>query len=113
MAWTCARWYGSTEKLPQCFVLIDKCANGRATVGHPYPGIEIKCIDDNGNEVPAGVQGEEISTGPHLFVGYLDEPSAPIARLTMTAGSTAATLASWKMLFAHQRPQEGDHHPRR
>ena len=24
--------------------------------------------------MPAGVQGEEISTGPHLFVGYLDEP---------------------------------------
>lgn len=67
--------YGSTESCPHVFVPIDKCVEWKGNwSGVPYPGIEIKCIDDNGNEVPAGVQGEEISTGPHLFVGYLDEP---------------------------------------
>ena len=30
-------------------------------------------IDENGQEVPRGAQGEEISRGPHMFVGYLNE----------------------------------------
>ncbi|MCQ5072254.1 AMP-binding protein, partial [Adlercreutzia sp. DFI.6.23] len=29
--------------------------------------------DENGQEVPRGAQGEEISRGPHMFVGYLNE----------------------------------------
>ena len=67
--------YGSTESCPHVYVPIDKCVEWKGDwSGVPYPGIEIKCVDDNGNEVPRGVQGEELSTGPHLFVGYLNEP---------------------------------------
>ena len=41
--------------------------------GVPFAGIEVKVIDEMGNEVPRGAQGEEISRGPHMFVGYLNE----------------------------------------
>lgn len=67
--------YGSTESCPHVYVPIDKCQEWSGDwSGIPYPGIEIKTVDNDGNEVPAGVQGEELSTGPHLFVGYLNEP---------------------------------------
>ena len=66
--------YGSTESCPHVFVPPEKCAewNG-AWSGVPFAGIEVKVIDEAGNEVPRGAQGEEISRGPHMFVGYLNE----------------------------------------
>ena len=66
--------YGSTESCPHVFVPPSKCAewNGDWS-GIPFPGIEVKVIDENGNEAPRGAQGEEISRGPHMFVGYLNE----------------------------------------
>lgn len=66
--------YGSTESCPHVFVPPEKCAewNG-AWSGVPFAGIEVKVIDEMGNEVPRGAQGEEISRGPHMFVGYLNE----------------------------------------
>lgn len=67
--------YGSTESCPHVFVPLEKCTewNG-AWSGVPFRGIEIRILDDFGNEVPAGTQGEEVSRGPHQFVGYLNEP---------------------------------------
>ena len=66
--------YGSTESCPHVFVPPEKCAewNG-AWSGVPFAGIEVKVIDEMGNEAPRGAQGEEISRGPHMFVGYLNE----------------------------------------
>lgn len=67
--------YGSTESCPHVFVPPEKCMewNG-AWSGEPYPGIEVRIVDAEGNDVPDGEQGEEISRGPHQFVGYLNEP---------------------------------------
>ncbi|MDO4291339.1 MAG: medium-chain fatty-acid--CoA ligase [Eggerthellaceae bacterium] len=66
--------YGSTESCPHVYVPPRDCLewNG-AWSGIPYEGIEIKIVDACGNEVPRGEQGEEISRGPHQFVGYLNE----------------------------------------
>ena len=66
--------YGSTESCPHVFVPPEKCAEwDGAWSGVPFAGIEVKVIDEAGNEVPRGAQGEEISRGPHMFVGYLNE----------------------------------------
>ena len=66
--------YGSTESCPHVFVPPEKCAEwDGAWSGVPFAGIEVKVIDENGQEVPRGAQGEEISRGPHMFVGYLNE----------------------------------------
>lgn len=67
--------YGSTESCPHLRVPCDKCLewDGRFS-GVPYPGIEVKVVDEFHNEVPNGVQGEEASRGPHMFCGYLNDP---------------------------------------
>ena len=67
--------FGSTESCPHVFVPPSKCVewNGDWS-GIPFPGIEVRYIDEQGRDVAPGVQGEHISRGPHQFVGYLNEP---------------------------------------
>lgn len=66
--------YGSTESCPHLSVPAEHCAewNG-AWSGIPFPGIEVRAVDANRNEVPFGTEGEECSRGPHQFVGYLND----------------------------------------
>lgn len=67
--------YGSTESCPHAYVPPQKCRewNG-AWSGVALEGIAIRVVDDAHREVPHGTQGEEASRGPHLFVGYLNNP---------------------------------------
>lgn len=67
--------YGSTESVPHTASRLDDDAEKIIhTDGRAMPGIEVKVVDDNRHEVPFGVQGEEASRGPNVFVGYLKEP---------------------------------------
>jgi acyl-CoA synthetase len=67
--------YGSTESVPHTASRVDdspeKIIN---TDGTSMPGIEVKVVDEMHQRVPIGVQGEEASRGPNVFVGYLKEP---------------------------------------
>lgn len=67
--------FGSTESCPHIYVPPSKCVewNGDWS-GVPFEGIEVRYVDEQGNDVAPGVQGEHISRGPHQFVGYLNEP---------------------------------------
>lgn len=69
--------YGSTESCPHVYVPRPYALgwNGRYS-GRPFKGIEVRVVDKDGNDVAPGVQGEELSRGPHLFCGYLDNPRA-------------------------------------
>ena len=40
------------------------------SVGIPIPGVELKIVDDSGQEVPKGVIGEIILRGDHITPGY-------------------------------------------
>jgi acyl-CoA synthetase (AMP-forming)/AMP-acid ligase II len=42
------------------------------TEGRAMPGSEMRFVDDDGNDVPAGSDGEICTRGPELFMGYLD-----------------------------------------
>ena len=42
------------------------------TVGAPGPGVSVRVVDNSGNEVPAGHEGELRLKGPQCFVGYAD-----------------------------------------
>ena len=77
--------YGSTESCPHVFVPPSKCVewNGDWS-GIPFPGIEVRYIDEQGNNVAPGVQGEHISRGPHQFVGYLNEPERTDRALSLS-----------------------------
>lgn len=67
--------YGSTESVPHTASrLDDPIEKIIQTDGRPLHGVEIKIVDKAHQSVPVGVQGEEASRGPNVFVGYLREP---------------------------------------
>jgi acyl-CoA synthetase (AMP-forming)/AMP-acid ligase II len=42
------------------------------TVGRPVPGVSVRVVDDNEQEVPRGHEGELRLKGPQCFLGYID-----------------------------------------
>jgi len=67
------RAYGSTEHPSTTGCQFDDPADRRhRTDGRALPGVELRLVDDNGAEVPAGTQGEILSRGPDLCLGYTD-----------------------------------------
>ncbi|MBV1903737.1 MAG: AMP-binding protein, partial [Marinosulfonomonas sp.] len=67
--------YGATEAPPHTVVFpADPIENAWNTDGRPLPGIEVRIIDENDDDLPTGEVGEELSRGPHAFLGYLGEP---------------------------------------
>ena len=42
------------------------------TVGRPVPGVSVRVVDDNEQEVPRGEEGELRLKGPQCFLGYVD-----------------------------------------
>jgi len=46
------------------------------TCGVPLPGIEVRCVDDQGVDSPAGSPGEYWVRGHAVMRGYLDDPEA-------------------------------------
>lgn len=67
------RAYGSTEHPSTTgSQFSDPPAVRHRTDGRPMPGVELRLVDDDGNEVPTGVAGEILSRGPELCLGYTD-----------------------------------------
>lgn len=67
--------YGSTESVPHAFVRPDDPPERTInTDGIAVPSVEMRVVDESRRPVPAGVEGEEASRGPNVFVGYLKEP---------------------------------------
>ncbi|QKS00325.1 cyclohexanecarboxylate-CoA ligase [Sphingomonas sp. CL5.1] len=50
----------------------DAMAKRLTTEGRLMVGSEMRFVDDDGNEVPAGMDGEIVTRGPELFTGYFD-----------------------------------------
>jgi len=46
------------------------------TSGRPLDGIEMKIVDADGNDVPTGDQGEIVTRGYQVMIGYFDNPEA-------------------------------------
>jgi long-chain acyl-CoA synthetase len=44
------------------------------TIGVPISSTSMKCIDDDGNEVPLGTPGEIAIRGPQVMAGYWQRP---------------------------------------
>ncbi|MGH7451008.1 MAG: acyl-CoA synthetase, partial [bacterium] len=45
-------------------------------VGTPLPNVEVKLVDENGNEVAPGTPGEILVKGPGVFLEYWEKPEA-------------------------------------
>jgi len=62
--------YGLTESSP---VITFNPLTGLAkdgTIGIPVPSTDVKCVDEDGNEVPVGQPGEIVARGPQIMLGY-------------------------------------------
>ncbi|MCP5395213.1 MAG: AMP-binding protein [Sphingomonadaceae bacterium] len=69
--------YGMTE----CGVIAmtrqgDDAETVANTCGYPMPGIEVRCVDDSGQDMPPGEAGEFWVRGHSVMRGYLDDPAA-------------------------------------
>lgn len=67
----CYRIYGSTEHPTVTAGLPSDPQEKRVhTDGRCLPGCEVRIVDDNGNDLAAGAEGEIAVRGPELFIGY-------------------------------------------
>jgi fatty-acyl-CoA synthase len=69
--------YGLTEVGVNCFSMTDEEAlRKRGSVGKPIFHSEMRLVDPHGNDVPSGETGELLIKGPHVCVGYWNNPEA-------------------------------------
>jgi long-chain acyl-CoA synthetase len=68
--------YGLTEASPVVTSNAAGPATKPGTVGPAIPGVEVKIVDENGSELPAGELGELICRGPNIMQGYWQQPEA-------------------------------------
>ena len=74
--------YGLTETSPLItLVEPEQALTKMGSIGRRVPGVEVKIIDDGGNEVPVEDSGEIITRGPHVMKGYFRKPEATAARI--------------------------------
>jgi long-chain acyl-CoA synthetase len=68
--------YGLSETSPlACFNHFAR-ASKPGTVGQAIFGVEVKCFDDDDNEVPPGTRGEVVIRGSNVMKGYYKRPEA-------------------------------------
>ncbi len=68
--------YGLTEASPLVTATkpTDPMEKREDTAGQAYPGLDVKIVDDNNKEVPAGTAGELVVKGWSVMKGYFKAP---------------------------------------
>lgn len=67
--------YGLTETSPLLTLqTAESHAEKRGSIGVAMPNVEMRLVDDDGKDVPAGEAGELIVRGPKIFKGYYGSP---------------------------------------
>jgi long-chain acyl-CoA synthetase len=71
--------YGMTEGGGTCALAAHDHPDKLHTVGRPLPGHDIRLIDEQGREVPAGALGEVVGRSSSMMTGYYGRPEATSA----------------------------------
>ena len=74
--------YGLSETSPSASCNPTTSTEYTGTIGVPLPGTWMKCIDDEGNEVPLGQPGEIAIKGPQVMAGYWQRPDETAKAMT-------------------------------
>ncbi|MBI2228847.1 MAG: AMP-binding protein, partial [Deltaproteobacteria bacterium] len=74
--------YGLTETSPMITLVEPEKAEAKmGSIGRAVPGVEVKIVDDSGQEVTVGEAGEIITRGPHVMKGYFRKAAATAERI--------------------------------
>lgn len=73
--------YGLTEASPVVASPVSG-STPRGSVGLPVPGVEVRLVDAEGDDVLVGDHGEVLVRGPNVFAGYWGDPEATERVLT-------------------------------
>lgn len=96
--------YGLTEAAPG---VSSTLVSGRAkagSVGRPFPGVEVRLVDDDGAEADEGDPGEIWIRGPNLFSGYWPDGSdGPDAEGWYATGDVALVDAEGDLHLVDRR----------
>jgi acyl-CoA synthetase (AMP-forming)/AMP-acid ligase II len=68
-------YYGMTEGGGTCMLAAHEYPDKLHTVGKPAPGHDIRLVDDQGREVPAGGTGEVVGHSGTMMAGYHNQPA--------------------------------------
>jgi fatty-acyl-CoA synthase len=69
--------YGLTEVGVNCFSMtVEESVAKKGSIGKPMMFTEAKLLDPEGHEVPPGEVGELVLRGPHVCLGYWNNPQA-------------------------------------
>lgn len=66
--------YGLTETSPTISRTLYAMGSNEINIGLPIPGIEIRVVGPEGNEVADGTPGELLVRGPNVMLGYYGQP---------------------------------------
>jgi long-chain acyl-CoA synthetase len=74
--------YGLTEASPVVTSAVLDGDPRPGSIGIPLPGIELRLVDEDGEDALGGDPGEVWVRGPNVFAGYWDDPEATAAVVT-------------------------------
>jgi len=74
--------YGLTEASPAVSTSLGTGRNRPGSVGRPLPRVELRIVDESGEQVLDGDPGEIWVRGPNVFAGYYDDEEATSEVLT-------------------------------
>lgn len=68
--------YGLTETSPAVTSNVMGSVAKPGSIGRPLPGVEVRIVDEHGDDVEEGDPGELVVSGPNVFRGYWRQPAA-------------------------------------
>ncbi|MEW6088791.1 MAG: long-chain fatty acid--CoA ligase [bacterium] len=66
--------YGLSEASPVVSIMPENKPRKPGSIGAAIPGVDVKIVNENCEELPAGEIGELIVRGPNIMKGYLNQP---------------------------------------